>query len=123
MRRSVKAVIMIGVFIMLLHALFPPRKLSTSNMDNSITRVGRETILRKNFYLRFTDEDGVETSSRYSGGTRSVQNVELDRELFFMEALIITCITTFGALGCSMLSRPQSKESEQVGDGDAEEAV
>ena len=108
---------------MLLHTLFPPRKLSTSNIDDSITRVGRETILRKNFHLRFTDENGVETSSRYSGKTRSVERVELDKELFFMEAVLITCLTTIGALGSSMLARPQRKESEQAADGDAGQGV
>jgi hypothetical protein len=97
---------------MLLHTLFPPRKLS-SNANETTTRVGRETILRKNFYLRFTDENGAETSSRFSGETRSVQNVELDWELFFMEAVMITCLTTIGALGSTMLDRPQNKESEQ----------
>jgi len=108
---------------MLLHTVFPPRKLATPNVNESITRVGRETILRKNFYLRFTDENGAETSSRYSGMPGSIERVELDLELFLMEALIITCLTTIGALASSILVQPQRKESEQGGDGDADEAV
>ena len=97
---------------MLLHTVFPPRKLATPNVNQLITRVGRETILRKNFYLRFTDENGAETSSRYSGISGSTERVELDLELFLMEALIITCLTTIGALAITILDQPQVKERE-----------
>jgi hypothetical protein len=120
MKRPVQAVITIGVFIMFLHTLFPPRKLSTTNANEITTRVGRETILRKNFYLRFTDKNGEETSSRYSGKTSSIERVNLDWDLFFAEAVMIMCLTTIGALGSSMLAQPQRKQSEQAADGDAE---
>lgn len=107
---------------MLIHTMFPPRKLSTVGINDSIIRVGRETILRKNFHLRFTDESGAETPSRYSEKTRSVERVELDLELFLMEAVMIACLTTIGAVGSSMLARPKRKESEQGSSCDAEEA-
>ncbi len=121
MKSLVPIPIAVGAILLLLHALYPPRKTPRSEQSQG-NRVDRASILSRDYYWHLLADDGTVLSPSQREKAVSIVPLVLDWDLFITETIAIISLTTI-ATATVGLFQPTKKTSEQAVSGNAEQAA
>ena len=87
--------IAIGGFLLLLHAVFPPRMTPRTEQSNGV-RVDRACILSRDYYWHLLAEDGTVLPPRRRSEAKSSIPLRMDWDLFITQSIAIVGLTIVG---------------------------
>ena len=105
--------IIIGSLLLTIHAMYPPRILPLSESATPY-RIDRAYIFGDHYYRQYLTEEGVVLPSSKREQAKSIQNLQLDWDLFIMQMIVLVGVTVLIASLIVIAFSRQNNQIEQV---------
>ena len=105
--------IALGAVILLVHALFPPRIISSSE-PSFHHRIDRGDILGDDFYIQYLSVNGYVLNPSQKEQAKTFQKLSLDWDLFIAESIAIVSATILLSVGVTFIPHSNINKSNRV---------
>ena len=104
--------IIVGSILLSLHAMFPPRILPLHE-SRVPYRIDRAYIFGDHYYRQYLTEGGHVLSPSKREQSKSIQELQLDWDLFITETIALLGVSILATSLFSLAAMPRKQQSEQ----------